>query len=936
MSNFRFQSHKQLLTDTYYIICDEFVRRTDTHNDLRMIFIADKREVIFLQTKTDMVHKLRFSNYDPQISDFDSKNGEATMATNLYQNTDGSYGPGLNACLAVSIPEKLTAVAIHEVGQQKNLILKQAIGDGQSRLLWTRLEEETLSSAMKEIATVADIRCVEMAGSIVALATSRGLRYIVWYDSDYTCVDLTEAFPELEFGLVKAGTLTCTETFTISEESTQEIITGAAGSGANRPHPSAETEREDCSALYKGIAKAYTDAVAEQVVAKGYFHLPFFIRYALRTADGSHILPSAPLLMLPTVLPPCLGVSTTSSSGRYTVTTDFSAVKYFKLCYRTVHLPDPAVSKLVSAIDIFISPSIATFDKARLDDGYITSYSKVVGARNIVGIRGTRGLNRAENEIFEGHYSESGEDFADHYLSTSVPNRKALMVHPNLEFNRQICTMADFQRIATVPLAETEGFTQLEILTSEITTPNISEQLNEQPLSLCRLDVSSMLMHENTLVAAMDRMQLPTPYPLITTERNDTILKTITIDVHLRIDGNTMCATRSIRSAESVGSLISRYMFYPDPRAYLMAISDGDITYLLPLTAHEKLCGAYWHGGTGTDFLPEPATDYVRDTTNGTDTATDRRSRLLVSAKDSPMVFDLANASSFTQSAITALCPATKAPRSGVFGRHNLYAFTADGLWMLEYSGGKIKSSQKISTNGCRGREAMADTGDAIYFESRGKIFSAEGSAITAVTDALESWHPSLLNLPYANQLLEAAEMTSETITTEMYFGRCGLLYAAEPDALVAYNPEEDYSLVYNIGQKSWMISDMAISGKIKSKEGELAIDKPQQDMTGIVKIRRTDDPIDTFVVTRPIKLDSMFGGGIIRSIEILGQFGRGKVRFAAYGTQDMRHWHLMASSESRHAEGLSNSRYRMMKICVCARLEDDEYLYGMLINADD
>lgn len=884
-----------------------------------------------------MVHKLRFSNYDPQISDFDSKNGEVAMATNLYQNTDGSYGPGLTACLAVSIPETYTAVAIHEINSQKNLILKQVTEYGMSKIFWVRLEEEISPSLLKEITTVADIGSVEMAGNIIVVATCQGLRYLVWDCNGYACVDLTHAFPELEFGLVKAGALTCTETFSISGEAAQDSIGGASGSVASRPHPSAETEREDCSALYKGIAKAYTDAVAEQVMAKGYFHQPFFIRYALRTADGSHILPSAPLLMLPTVLPPCLGVSTTtSSSGRYTVTTDFSAVKYFKLCYRTVQLPDPAVSKLVSAIDIFISPSIATFDKARLDDGYITSYSKVVGARNTVSIRGTRGLSRAENEIFEGHYSESGEDFADHFLSESATNRKALMMHPNLEFNRQICTMADFHRIATVPLAETEGFTQLEILTSEITTPNICEQLDELPLSLCRLDVSSMLMHENTLVAAIDRLQLPIPYPLITTERNDTIRKTITIDVHLRIDGNTMCATRSIQSTASVESLISRYMYYPDPRAYLMAISDGDVTYLMPLTAHEKLYGAYWHGGTGTDYLPEPAIDYDRDTTNGVDTATDRKCRLLISAKNSPMVFDLSNACSFTQSAITALCPATKAPRSGVFGRHNLYAFTTDGLWMLEYSGGKIKSSQKISTNWFRGGEAMTDTGDTIYFESNGKIFSAEGSEITAVTDVMEYLHPSLLNLPYANQLLEAAEMTSETITTEMYFGRCGLLYAAELDALVAYNPKEDYSLVYNIGQKSWMISDVAISGKIKSTEGELAIDKPQQDMTGIVKIRRTGDPIDTFMVTRPIKLDSLFSGGIIRSIEILGQFGCGKVRFAAYGTQDMRHWHLMTSSESRHAEEFSNSRYRMMKICVCARLENNEYLYGILINADD
>lgn len=886
-----------------------------------------------------MVHKLKFSNYDPQMSDFDSKDGEITIPTNTYQNTDCSYGPGLNTRVIMSRPATFTAVVIHEIGKQKNLILRQTTDDGMTRILWIGPEDEISPSTTREITIVADIKCVETAGDIIAVATSKGLRYLVWNGNVYVCVDLTEAYAELEFGLVKAGTLTCAETFTVSVESAQENITGAAGSGASRPHPSAETEREDCSALYKGIAKAYTDAVAEQVLAKGYFHQPFFIRYALRTTDGSHILPSAPILMLPTVLPPCLGMSTSTSSGKYTLTTDFSAVKYFKLCYRTVHLPDTAVSKLVTAIDIFISPSVATFDKARLDDGYITSYSKVVGARNTVSIRGTRGLSCADEGIFEGHYSEAGNDFADHYISASANARKALMVHPNLEFNRQICTMADFHRVATVPLTPTDGFVDLEILTSEITAQNSSDKLAELPLSLCKLDVSAMIMHENTLVAAVERLMPPTPYPLTQTGTNDdigSIEKTITIDVYLNISGHTERTTRTMQSDKTIEALISRYMFYPDPRAHLMAISDGDTTYLLPLTMHEKVHGAYWHGGTGTDFLPEPTNDYDRNTAMNILTAMDRRSVLLISAKDQPMVFDSANACSFTQSAITALCVATKAPRSGVFGRHNLYAFTADGLWMLEYSGGEIKSMQKISIRGCRGGEAITDTGDTIYFVSGGKIFTAEGSDITVATDALESLRPSVLELPYASQLLDAAEMSSETITTEKYIGNAGLLYVADLNAVVAYNPKKDYAMVYNVGQKSWMISDLAIIGKINAKGEEFAIGKSGQDKTDFIAIKQTGAPINTFVVTRPIKLDKLLSGRNIRSIEILGQFGRGKVRFAAYGTRDMRQWHLMTSSESRHAEEFSNCHYRMMKVCVCARLEEEEYLYGLLINADD
>ena len=192
------------------------------------------------------------------------------------------------------------------------------------------------------------------------------------------------------------------------------------------------------------------------------------------------------------------------------------------------------------------------------------------------------------------------------------------------------------------------------------------------------------------------------------------------------------------------------------------------------------------------------------------------------------------------------------------------------------------------------------------------------------------------MELPYVSQLLDAAGMSSETITTEKYIGSAGLLYAADLNAVVAYNPKKDYSLVYDTRQKTWMISDIAIIGKINAKGGAMALGRSEKDKTDIVEIKQTGNPISTFVVTRPIKLDMLLSGRNIRSIEILGQFGFGKVRFAAYGTTDMRQWHLVTSSESNHAEEFSNCHYRMMRVCVCARLEEDEYLYGLLIDADD
>lgn len=363
-----------------------------------------------------MVKDLKFCNFDATRSDFDSKDGEIIVPTNLFQNTDGSFGPVISDTDCVMLPDGCVPLAVHDVGCQQNIILKRPDVGGIVSILWAKLISvinstdepyEIREPELQIICTLEDVVSLEMSGNIVVVATPDGLRYLVWNGKLYECVDLAGAFPTIEFGLRKTGTLTCAETFVITGVSTNTVNNGAEGSGAYRPHPSAETDRNDYSATFKGIAQAYTDAVVEQIVSKGNFHQPFFVRYALRMTDGTHILPSAPILMLPTVLPPCLGLNTsTDSEGKCTITTEFSGVKYFKLVYRMKKDLPPAIRTIVAGIDIFVSPMISTFDESRLSDGYISTYAKAMGARTTVDNRGKRVASRADEMIYDGHYSD--------------------------------------------------------------------------------------------------------------------------------------------------------------------------------------------------------------------------------------------------------------------------------------------------------------------------------------------------------------------------------------------------------------------------------------------------------------------------------------------------------------------------------------------------
>ncbi len=888
-----------------------------------------------------MIREFKFCNYDASRSDFDSKDGEIIIPTNLHRKADGTLGPGIKTAFLAKLPDNLEALVIHNVGNQQNVIMKQEIAEGMTAIYHAAMNDVIVPQELEWICNLEAINCVEICSNIIVIATVGGLRYLVWDGRQYKCVDLAKTFPTIEFGLRKAGTLTCAETFVINGVSQNANNDSEAGSGAYRPHPSAETEREDYAATFKGIAKAYTDAVDEQVVSKGYFHQPFFIRYAMRMADGTHIMPSAPMLMLPTVLPPCLGLSTTTDSeGKCTITTEFSGVKYFELVYR-MNEELPATTKaLVTAIDIFASPMIPTFDESRLNDGYISTYSKALDARTTGENRGNRGTSRAEEMIFEGHYSDGNDNFTSHYITQDNLGKKAFMIHPNLDFQQEISMTGDFFKIATIPCTATNGFSKVQPDTANLTGIEKGERLRDLPLGHCNIIATALQALDDALIVATEGMTLPPPYPIESMwctrhTTGDCSVTPIDITVYSHVGGEIRRISRHCTITSNLSEAIPRYVFYPDRRAFLMTISDTESTYTLPLQPHGKLAGAFWTGGTATDYLPTPIRDPVFPEIDPDANPPYSKSTLLISDKSNIFAFDTDNSTTFTQTPVTALCRASVPPKSGTFGRHNLYAFASEGIWMLEYSEGCFKSTHKISSLCCNNR-SVADTGQHVYFVSAGRLYHLSGSEIKIVSDKVDSLSTPLYRLPHWKLLLEESGMTMEECVQDDYFSECGLIHSAEMDAIIVFRPDKDYSLVYSPDNEDWMISDININGKIKTPAGYLATAACRNKASNIVRIEREDNKVDSFLVTRPIKLSSPFASHSIRSIEILGYFVSGNVRLAAYGTDDLRHWCLIGSSTCQHLENFNTTGYRMIRICVAARLSEGEYLYGVRINADD
>jgi len=211
-------------------------------------------------------------------------------------------------------------------------------GDGGADLLYwgpavaSRPLSQSDFSCIEEFGSVRDVAA---CGKLLVIATGGGLAYAHWTSAGYAILNLRNP-PIVEFGLQKVGAMSMEKRYAVPSWMAVSSPSAGFGEGAWTTHPATTvkaTEAETATRLVFGDFKA---AVASQIEARGYFHSPFFVRYALRLHDGSHILPSPPVLMLPSLLPPMLKASATASTGsnEAVLTLDASSMNFFSLRYR--------------------------------------------------------------------------------------------------------------------------------------------------------------------------------------------------------------------------------------------------------------------------------------------------------------------------------------------------------------------------------------------------------------------------------------------------------------------------------------------------------------------------------------------------------------------------------------------------------------------------
>lgn len=458
-----------------------------------------------------------------------------------------------------------------------------------------------------------------------------------------------------------------------------------------------------------------------------------------------------------------------------------------------------------------------------------------------------------------------------------------------------------------------------------------------------------------------------------------------TLTIYLKEDGRTYALSSGIADT-SIAPLINptlttlginspltaacTFFFYPNPAAYKAVITDSQgRRRTLPLKPHPYLNGAYaslpspglriaegwtWeHTERDHEDNYAPIPGYVHSHPDE-DTAivvTDTSgfiptpNKLLTSEVNNPFYFPLTARNTIGTGRIIALSSAARPLSQGQFGQFPLYAFTTDGIWALELTPtGTYAAKQPISREVCLHPDSVTQTDTAVLFATQRGIMHLSGINITPLTPAINTDHPlSLAALTGTHRLLQIYNLRAVTHLTasdltplpfSRFLREARTIYDYTHQRIFLYNPQHPLAYIYDIASQAWGMFHSDIASHPVAYPDALACTHDGH-LVDFSHPSATDTQ-PTIIITRPLKLDLPHIHKTIQSVIQRGDFRTDPDTYplaqALYGSNDLRHWHLVWTSANQYLRGFRGTPYQYFRLAVIAHFTPDQSLHSCTI----
>lgn len=318
-----------------------------------------------------MIKEIQYSGYATEPSDYECPDGQLAASLNVICE-DNQLKPVFQPKTVMQLPDNCKIVYIHKTSSYEHYIIQNTYSN---KLYWVNSTAKSVSLTDKnEIGYYYAVSHINAVGNTLMVFTATAINYLLWKSDAYNT--LGNKLPEIaiSFGLVGHPRLysLVTEDGSSSKRGTFTISFNSIGKGELYNTFTDENKTKITSQLMAKVNKF----IAEQTTNKGRFCFPFFVRWAYRLYDGSHMMHSAPVLMTPSTTPaPVVCWKRITGKNSYTdaecdimmvaADLDYCLTRHGKY-YDLDDWQD-----IISGIDIFISKPIYTYDQS----GEFTSFN---------------------------------------------------------------------------------------------------------------------------------------------------------------------------------------------------------------------------------------------------------------------------------------------------------------------------------------------------------------------------------------------------------------------------------------------------------------------------------------------------------------------------------------------------------------------------------
>lgn len=896
-----------------------------------------------------------------------SKNGEIVNAPTLQ---------GIN----ITVPTGYTAKYIHNTSDGDIYILYK---DGNVYYMGSNgvlKSSETIISGitLKDITSVGNILIVTGVGSI---------DYCLWENNAYTL--LRNHIPELtlNFNLTSETIRDYGSIYETVDGDTTKLFDGTAFVGqpvttkrlrddetiegvywftqASRGGDGGLTWASNLASFNTGIQGAIAKII-ERSTSKNRFIMPFFVRYAFKMYDGSNIMASAPILMVPSSgLVPFLQwykfkvednkikemelMATTRES-----TLEVCAINQSELTelnkwkdiikgvdifvsrpfYR--HIPNGGANKVYTSENSADDFPICVIKGASTQGDYFTddllTFNQVV---KVPDQRGSYSPTEGYGDPIPGYYGlNTGVSY---YTGGSIGGTYFIPVphKTQKEFEEEIKTCNNFYHIKYYPITDVPTIrSKVEIKDGVLSSLATQKTLVDDYQSHDMLVPNTMkVLNGRLTIGNYNRVLFDgfNPYAMfaysqgIQSDHSATPVSLHCV-VYIKRNGKFYKVTSATATAASDFFSHPKYIYYPDICAFSVEVYLGSETRVYKLSEHEGLNGAYYFSGLdGT--IPDASTgDVPINVENKANIV--HENYVCTSNVNNPYVFEAKNYSKVGNGKIKALEVNTAALSQGQFGQHPMIAFASDGIWALEInSEGEFASVQPISREVLLDGTKPCQTDGSVVFATVGGLKGLVGSQIDNISKELDGMIEN--NSSFFGLMTDWSDLNKpESVLFNKLLEDCQLLFDDANKLIHLYSAQLNgmhYVMSMESGEWSRMTGgtpDSIIPGYPFSTV---------QKGPSLKQYKKSNDDSNTrlgLLLTRETSFDNPLAVKMLHWVRVMRKKQTDNLKLIVYVSEDRSNW-MRLTSFRKHS-------YKWYRFALFTKMTDVDAVEGIVCGTEE